>query len=270
MQLKQKSHSIAAAGTVIAMLLLFLFLWLVRLSTPQQEEEEGVEIAFGNTENAGAGVSPETIVPSQAAAPQVASTAPSENDLMTQEDEEALALARQREQEEKARKMAEDEAKRIAKEQAEKAEAERLAKEKALAEQKAKEQAAIAKADKMGSLFGNNASGAQGSGDTQGEGQKGNPVGHGTSGGDSWNLTNRNIKGALPKPQKDFKQDGKVVVEIRVDEKGNVVSARVTTGTNVSDATTQQLAVEAAKKAKFSESDQSVQIGTITYNFRSR
>lgn len=251
MQLKQKSHSIAAAGTVIAILLLFLFLWFVRLSTPQQEEEEGVEIAFGNTENAGGSetVATEAVpLPSQAAAPQVASSAPSENDLMTQEDEEALALARQREKEEKARKLAEDEAKRIAKEQAEKAEAERLAKEKALAEQKAKEQAAIAKADKMGSLFGNNASGAQGSGDSQGEGQKGNPVGHGTSGGDSWNLTNRNIKGALPKPQKDFKQDGKVVVEIRVDAKGNVVSARVTTGTNVSDATTQQLPWRLPKK----------------------
>lgn len=108
---------------------------------------------------------------------------------MTQEDEETLAVQRQRDKEEKARKEAEAERLRQEKAKAAQAEAARIAKEKALAEQKAKEQAAKDKAAAMGSLFGNNAAGAQGTGDSKGEGQKGNPVaGYGTSGGNSWSL----------------------------------------------------------------------------------
>ena len=48
---------------------------------------------------------------------------------------------------------------------------------------------------------------------------------------------------------------------------GQVVDARETTGTNISDKQTIQLALDAAKKAKFTEGDHD-QIGTITYNFK--
>lgn len=256
MTLKQKSNIIAAAGTLVALLLLFLLLWFVSMGAPVMPEDEGIEVSFGEVQEAGGSEpNPEAqSVPMESVAPPPAPSKPTNNDLMTQEDEETLALQRQREKEEKARKEAE---------------AERLRQEKALAEQKAKEQAAKDKAAAMGSLFGNNPAGAQGSGDTKGEGQKGNPVaGHGTSGGNNWSLAGRSLKGALPQPKNEFNQDGKVVVSIWVLPDGTVKDAQITRGTTISDKSTLQLALNAARRAKFSESDNSIQTGTITYNFK--
>ena len=256
MTLKQKSNIIAAAGTLVALLLLFLLLWFVSMGAPVMPEDEGIEVSFGDVQEAGGSEpNPEAqSVPMESVAPPPAPSKPTNNDLMTQEDEETLALQRQREKEEKARKEEETE---------------RIAKEKALAEQKAKEQAAKDKAAAMGSLFGNNPAGAQGSGDTKGEGQKGNPVaGHGTSGGNNWSLAGRSLKGALPQPKNEFNQDGKVVVSIWVLPDGTVKDAQITRGTTISDKSTLQLALNAARRAKFSESDNSIQTGTITYNFK--
>lgn len=271
MTLKQKSNIIASIGTLVALLLLFLLLWFVYMGAPVLPEDEGIEVAFGDVREAG-GYQPEPehqSTPMESVTPPPAPSKPTNNDLMTQEDEETLAVQRQRDKEEKARKEAEAERLRQEKAKAAQAEAARIAKEKALAEQKAKEQAAKDKAAAMGSLFGNNAAGAQGTGDSKGEGQKGNPVaGYGTSGGNSWTLNERTIKGALPKPKNDFNQDGKVVVSIWVLADGTVKDAQVARGTTVSDKATLQLALNAARKAKFSESDKSIQTGTITYNFK--
>ncbi len=271
MTLKQKSNIIASIGTLVALLLLFLLLWFVYMGAPVLPEDEGIEVAFGDVREAG-GFQPEPehqSTPMESVTPPPAPSKPANNDLMTQEDEETLAVQRQRDKEEKARKEAEAERLRQEKAKAAQAEAARIAKEKALAEQKAKEQAAKDKAAAMGSLFGNNAAGAQGTGDSKGEGQKGNPVaGYGTSGGNSWSLDGRSIKGALPKPENDFNQDGTVVVSIWVLADGTVKDAQVARGTNVSDQATLQLALNAARKAKFSESDKSIQTGTITYNFK--
>jgi TonB family protein len=84
-------------------------------------------------------------------------------------------------------------------------------------------------------------------------------------GGNNWSLAGRNLK-ALPKPSNEFNQEGKVVVEIRVNAAGNVISA-VAKGGDVSDKQTIQLALDAAKKAKFTEGEHD-QIGTITYTFQ--
>ena len=56
------------------------------------------------------------------------------------------------------------------------------------------------------------------------------------------------------------------MVQIRVNAAGNVIDATVKGG-NVSDKQTQQIALEAARKAKFTEGDHD-QIGTITYIFK--
>lgn len=273
MTLKQKSNIIASIGTLVALLLLFLLLWFVYMGAPVLPEDEGIEVAFGDVREAG-GFQPEPehqSTPMESVTPPPAPSKPTNNDLMTQEDEETLAVQRQRDKEEKARKEAEAERLRQEKAKAAQAEAARIAKEKALAEQKTKEQAAKDKAAAMGSLFGNNAAGAQGTGDSKGEGQKGNPVtGHGTSGGNNWSLwlEGRTIKGALPQPKNDFNQDGKVVVSIWVLPDGTVKDAQITRGTTISDKSTLQLALNAARKAKFSESDKSIQTGTITYKFK--
>ena len=144
-------------------------------------------------------------------------------------------------------------------------ETEQETREAAEAERKAKEAEAIADANKFGSLFGNTGN-TTGSGDSQGLGQKGQPIGHGSRGTASWSLAGRGIKGTLPQPANTFNQEGRVIVEIRVNAAGKVVSA-VHKGGNVNDKATIQLALDAAKKAKFTEGDHD-QIGTITYNFK--
>lgn len=251
---KQKRHIIASVGTVLFMLLLFLLLWFIYLTAVVPEEEEGIEVAFGEVEEAGgymAEQSEAVPMPSPEPAAPKQPTAPTVEEHITTDDPEALALAeakKKREAEEKAR-----------------LEAERKAREAAEAERKAKEAEAIAKANAMGSLFGQSGNNA-GSGDSQGSGQKGNPVGHGSSGGNSWSLSGRGIKGTLPQPANTFNQEGKVVVQIRVNAAGQVVNATITGG-DVSDKQTQQLALDAARKAKFTEGDHD-QIGTITYIFK--
>lgn len=128
-----------------------------------------------------------------------------------------------------------------------------------------KEAEAIAKANNFGNLWGKTTEMSVDSG-TVGEERKGNPVGVGSSGSGSWSLAGRGIKGNLPQPSKDFKEEGSVIVQVRVNAVGQVTNATVTGGT-VKDKKTQQLALDAARKAKFSESDHD-QIGTITYIFK--
>ena len=74
----------------------------------------------------------------------------------------------------------------------------------------------------------------------------------------------------LHKPAYDSKEQGKVVVTIKVDRQGNVTSAIAgDKGTNVSDQALWQLAKNAALRSKFAADPNApdVQVGTITYNF---
>lgn len=123
-------------------------------------------------------------------------------------------------------------------------------------EEEKKADEAKAKAATMGSLFGNTGSEAGHPGQSIGRGHDGN----------AWSLTGRSVV-KLPNPSTNFNQEGKVVVQIRVNAAGDVVEAKCVEGTSVTDRQTQQLALEAARKAKFTEGDHD-QIGTITYNFK--
>ena len=236
---KQERHIIASVGTVLFLLLVFLILWFCYLTAVAPEQAEGVEVEFAEMEELEEPAEPSASAyaeePSEAA--PAAPASPPEPILS---EEETLALERARKEKE-----------------------EREAAEQA---RKKKEAEAIAKANQFGNLFGKTDGTSVGGGDTQGEGQKGNPVGHGSSGSGSWSLAGRGIKGNLPQPSKDFKQEGKVVVQIRVNAAGQVINATITGG-DVSDKTTQQLALDAARKAKFTEGDHD-QIGTITYIFK--
>ena len=272
---KQKqSHIIASLGTIISMCLIFLLLWWLQVTAPVQVEDEGIVVAFGDSEEGGGmpDVRPlDAITQVEQIPAPPAPSRPSDNDLLVQEDEESLALAKQTEEESK-RKAEEEELIRKRKEDEARAEAERIAKEKALAEQRAKEQEAIDKANQLAALFGQagteegaNADNASASNTA---GTKGNPIGKGMgeSNGMQWSLYGRNVK-RLPKPSSDFAQAGKVVVNIQVDAAGNVTNATVGDGTTISDRSTQQLALQAARQAKFTEGD-SEQIGSIIYNFK--
>ena len=246
---KQERHIIAAIGTVLFMLLVFLLLWFVRLYAVAPEQEEGIELAFleempdtGGYPSDAPNPSPiPEDAPAAPAAPAVSQPTPATPPEHIVSEEETLAIERARKEKE-----------------------EREAAERA---RKQKEAEAIAKANAMSSLFGNTGNSENVGSGSQGNGRKGNPVGHGSSGGNSWNLSGRGIKGTLPQPSNNFNQEGKVVVQIRVNAAGNVIDARETTGGTISDKQTIQVALEAARKAKFTEGDHD-QIGTITYIFK--
>ena len=257
MKVETKSHIIASVGTLSALALLLALLFFLQIGVPQVYEDEGIEVAFGVVEDGG-GFQPsrepapqEEQVMSQPSAP----SHPSDNDLLVQEDEEALQLAKQREEE--ARRIAQAEAERKAREAQEAAERER-------------KQKAIARANAMGSLFGTSDEPTTGSGTGKGEEHKGNPtVGTAPLGESYYSLAGRGIVGTLPKPASNVQKEGVVVVNIQVDREGNVVSAVVGKGTDTGDYTLQQLAVAAAKKAKFTPTDQpTLQMGKITYTFK--
>lgn len=252
---KQERHIIASAGTALFLLLVFLILWFVYLTAVAPEQEEGIELVYAEIEEeeepaAHSAAYAEELTDAAPAAPaqpaEEVATSPdpgSAEEHLVSEEETLTMLQAQREREEREA-------------------AERARKQKeAEAAQKAKD--LIAKMG-IGKTDGANTSG---DGDTKNAGQMGNPVGHGTTvGGGSWSLAGRGIRGTLPQPSNNFKQEGKVVVEIRVNAAGTVVSATVKGG-DVSDKQTQQLALEAARKASFTEGDHD-QIGTITYIFK--
>lgn len=266
--MKYKSKIYGAVGSALTMLLLFLLLWFIYIDRPLEHEEEGIMVSFGDSDMGGGMQADEPLSSVvQTAAPAPTPSAPSDNDFMTQEDEESLTLKKQREQEEKKRKEEEAERIRQQKEEQARLEAERIAKEKALAEQQAKEQAAIDKANQLGSLFSGAANSNGSAGTDNSSSAKGNPLGHGTSGGHSWSLTGRNLNGKLATPQYNSNQEGVVVVEIRVNAAGKVIDAKATAGTTISDKATRRAAEEAASKAVFSSGNGDV-IGTITYVFK--
>ncbi|MCQ2330943.1 MAG: cell envelope integrity protein TolA [Paludibacteraceae bacterium] len=259
MKLQTKSNITASVGTVLFMVAVFLILWLIYFEVPVEEEDEGVMVSFGEVMEQGGGMpdAPQYMT-SEAAEAASTPSAPSQEPLLTQEDESAAEAAR------------------VEKERQQKLEAERLAKEKAEAERQAAEQrkkdAAVAKAQQMGALFGQtfSAEGANGQPGDNGKAINGNPLGHGSSGGNTWSLNGRTLIGELPKPTTDFNQAGIVVVTIIVDKNGNVVSARAgAKGTTISDEATRQIAVKAAFKAKFNMVDHPNAVtGTITYYFK--
>lgn len=112
--------------------------------------------------------------------------------------------------------------------------------------------------------------GGGGEGNNTGIG-KGTGTGPGDGSGDGISLS-LGGRGSLKlyKPTYDSKEQGKVVVTIKVDKKGNVISAVAgAKGTNVSDQTLWQLAKDAALKSKFVSDPNApdTQVGTITYNF---
>ena len=239
------------------MILLFLLLWFIYLTAVIPEQEEGIEVAFGEVAEAGGYMeeqseampvpAPEPVAPPQQATPAV-------EEHITTEDPEALALAeakRKQEAQEKAR-----------------LEAERKAREAAEAK-KAKEDAERKKAQDLisGLNFGQSGNDT-GSGDGQGAGQKGSPIGgEGVFNGNRYSLKGR-VPKAIPNPEGYFNENAKVVVLIRVNANGDVVSAKWTTGTQNASQSFIKMAENAALNSKWDAVPGAQdQVGTIEYIF---
>ena len=115
-------------------------------------------------------------------------------------------------------------------------------------------------------------------GNTQTPGDQGNPNGGqdinnyegqgGSGGGPSYDLGGRNAK-SLPRPSKDFSEEGTIVVDIWVDRDGHVQRAEVGKGTNIANTKMRETAKQAALSSVFAPDKDATELqkGTITYKF---
>ena len=103
-----------------------------------------------------------------------------------------------------------------------------------------------------------------------GEGSGKGSGGEGGGSGISFSLAGRGKK-SLPEPTATSSENGSIVVEIRVDQEGNVVFAKAgVRGTTLWDTNLWRRCEQAAKKSKFTAKPDApeLQKGTITYIFR--
>lgn len=91
-----------------------------------------------------------------------------------------------------------------------------------------------------------------------------------TSGAPQANLKGRHFVGTIPKPSYSVQEEGTVVVKIKVNGQGQVISATPgEKGTTVNDIKLWQAARKAAMESHFNVNNSPVdQYGTITYIFR--
>lgn len=273
----KKSDIYGIIGSAVSCGIILLLLFLIMMPGVKQEEDEGIIVSFGDSFDGG-GSSPATTV--QAPQPvQPAESTPSSttqetgrdepDDVITQTDP-SLEIAQRQEEERKQReaeqRRREEEQRRLAQEQ-QQAEERRLAELQRQEEQRRqREQEAIERANAMGNAFGTDASGS-GSGTTQGDEQRGNPVGKGSSDGNSWSLDGRALVGKIATPSYTQNVEGMITVDIKVNEKGEVTAVSIGRPTNISNAEILNATREAARKTKFT-AGKNIVSGTITYNFR--
>ncbi len=186
--------------------------------------------------------------------------------VITQDKEKSVTA------EEAARKKAaEDAARRKAAEDA----ARKKAAEDAARKKAAEDAAKAAANNRVAGAFGSggnkgdsgNTSGKGNQGSATGDSNVGSSTGHGGLGtGTTARVGNRTVVYLAKPAYADSQSEGTVIVAIRVDAAGKVISASVTRSTTSSSAL-KSAAVAAAKQSKFSEGN-AVESGTITYRFK--
>lgn len=266
-------------GTVAFHAVLFLILWFTVLKAAIPEEDSGVLVNFGNVDSAAGTFEPrytgqqlpqETTTPPP---PQPVAETPKE-DLLTQDLEESVSLDEQKKEEE--RKKAEEEKRRKEAEEQERIRKEKEAEAKRIAEERRKQAEAIS--NKVAGAFGIGAAEGNSQGSApEGSGNQGSPFGNSDHGADegvggygSFNLNGRSLgAGGLPRPAYTIQEEGKIVINITVNPKGNVIFAEIGRGTNIDNASMRRSALEAARRATFNSiSGANNQSGTITYVYK--
>lgn len=264
-------------GSVGFHLLILLVLSLTILSTVVPEEDSGVLVNFGNVDEAAGTFEPlntgqEPMEETTPPPPPTPAVETAKEELVTQDVEESVGLAEAKKKKEEQRK----------KEEAIKREQDRIQKEK-LEQQRladAQRQKELAIKNKVAGAFGagSAAGSSQGSGET-GSGNQGSPFGNsdhgandGVGGYGSFSLNGRSIgAGGLPRPAYTIQEEGRIVINITVDPKGNVIFAEIGKGTNIDNASMRRSALEAARRAKFNSiSGSNNQSGSITYRYSLR
>lgn len=275
---KKKGEYIGMLGALLVHAAFIALLILVTFSVPNNQDEGGVPVMLGDVDAAQGNFDPSTMVdvdvlpPEEV--PEVATQEPTEQEMITQTEEETVTIKPKAE----PKKEKPKEAKKPEKTAAEKAaEARKLAEAKAEQERKA---AAEAAAKRVSGAFGKGAQmgGSKGTADS-GTGVEGSKNGNSSTGAKSgvggygtFDLGGRSIgSGGLPRPAYNIQEEGKVVVSITVNPSGYVIATSINRQTNTVNAALRRAAEEAAKKARFNEVDGvNNQTGTITYYFNLR
>lgn len=247
----KKSEKYGLVGSVISTGLLILLLFLIVMPGLNEPEDEGIMVSFGEVDmGSGKTETPTEQPTAKPVMPTPVTPKPVKQDLMTQDDN-SLAIAEQKKKDKREKEALERQ----------RLEEIRIANEKIKAQQDAIDKAKNA----MAGAFGN--SNSAGSGTSSGDGRQGNPVGSGSSGGNSWSLNGRSLTGTLVSPNYENDVEGLITVSIRVDENGSVISASIVSPTNISDAATRNAALSAAKRTRFSPGN-GIASGSIKYNFK--
>lgn len=277
---EKKGKIIGAVGTLLVCLAVIVLLILITIQTPIKEELGGIPVMMGNVDAANGLDDPSLVDVDVMTEPEVAANAEpetvSEQDLMTQKDEETVALKPKAEKEKKIIKTKEiKKPQKSAEEKA--AEAKRLQEAK---EEQARKEAAEAAKRRVAGAFGK---GAQMGGNkgtaTSGQGVEGSRDGNSSTGAKSgspgygtFDLGGRSIgNGGLPRPAYNVQEEGRVVVTITVSPSGEVIATSINRKTNTVSPALRKASEDAAKRARFN-SVQGVnnQVGTITYYFKLR
>ena len=285
MDRRKKGEYIGVLGTLLVHVAVIALLILVSFTVPRPDEDAGgVPVMMGDVDAANGFDDPSLvdvdIMDEDAAAPaETEPELPSEQDLLTQTEEETVTLKPKTEEPKKETVKPKEvvkpkePVKKPEKTEAEKAaEAKRLAEEKAERERKAAEETAK---KRVSGAFGK---GAQMTGNkgtaTSGTGTQGSKDGNSSTGAKTFDLGGRSLGAGtrLPKPECNVREEGRVVVNITVNPAGLVVGTSVNLSlTNTSDRTLRKAALDAAKKARFEAVDGVTnQTGTITYYFNLR
>lgn len=289
MDRRKKGEYIGALGALLVHVAVVALLILVSFTVPQPDEDAGgIPVMMGDVESARGFDDPSLVdvdvLDEDVAAPaETEPELPSEQDLLTQTEEETVTLKPKTEEPKKETVKPKEVAKpkepvkKPEKTEVEKAaEAKRLAEEKAERERKAAEEAArkrVAGAFGKGAqMEGNKGTSAGGTG-TEGSKEGNSSIGAktGTGGEGTFDLGGRSLGAGtrLPKPECNVREEGRVVVNITVNPAGLVVGTSVNLSlTNTSDQTLRKAALDAAKKARFEAVEMVTnQTGTITYYF---
>jgi len=274
-------------GTLIIHGVLLILLIVVAFTPPKPPEfEEGIMVNFGTDETGIGMIEPSPpAVQEEASVPPPATTTKTQKEeaLLTQNNEEAPEVKKVDPEAEKKRlekivadrkirEQAEAERKRLEQEELERKRIE--AEQKRQADIMNKTRNALANSKNAGTT-------STGEGEAGGKGNQGVQTGSvdsknrgdggglGNSGNISYDLGGRGVQ-SLPKPNYDYQEGGKVVVEVSVDRSGKVIQAIPgIKGSNILDDYLLKVAKEAAMKARFEAKSNApaVQKGTITYNF---
>ena len=259
---KRKGEYVGVLGALLVHVAIIALLILVSFTVPNNQDEGGVPVMMGDVDVAQGNYDPATMVdvdvlpPEEV--PEVEPQETTEQEMITQTDEETVAIKPKTEpKKEKPKEV----------KKPEKAERER----KAAAEVAAKRvSGAFGKGAQMEGSKGTSDSGTGVEGSKDGNSSTGSKTG--TGGYGTFDLNGRSIgEGGLPRPVYNVQEEGRVVVSITVNPAGQVIATSINRQTNTVNAALRKAALDAAKKARFNAVEGvNNQTGTITYYFNLR